>query len=233
MEMEELYNMDGSTEKCKHENFSFDGEFLDCNDCDKEFSLEDWKAMGRVVVRPKTTQAVIDGFSKLLDAQDNKGIKKYGTTIDEAEDKNYDWRIMALEETADLQKYLVKEINKLMAEVIRENERANENYMALMEVERDRDKWKKQYIKAHAEIQDLQYKIKVAESEKETAKLKIGEKNKHITELTQIRSDLEQQIFDLKNEKAHECHKNQAIHWQGKDIVKVKCQICDKTLYQA
>lgn len=67
--------------------------------------------------RPNTTQRVIDQFSKLLDAQDIKGFEKYGETIDEAqiddEGKPYDWKLMALEETADLQKYLVKEIQRL------------------------------------------------------------------------------------------------------------------------
>jgi hypothetical protein len=65
------------------------------------------------VKRPKTTQAVIDAFSKILDAQDEKGIKKYGTTIDEASDQNYDWNVMALEECADLFKYLIKENQRL------------------------------------------------------------------------------------------------------------------------
>jgi chromosome segregation ATPase len=245
-------------------------------------------------LRPKTTQAVIDGFSKLLDAQDDKGIKKYGTTIDEAEDAEYDWRIMALEETADLQKYLVKEIKRLensvkaheevgqwyhqeIVELVREIEKwkdkkvkiekerdearqgcekyrkdnkqlkeelekrshaiiencdlrvkiedlkitneklmnranswervANGNYKAVVKVEKERDEFKKQYIKAHAEIQDLQYQKKILAEQLTLATS--GEK------------------------KTHDCSKNQAIHWQGKDIVKVKCLICDKTLYQA
>jgi ribosomal protein S27E len=61
----------------------------------------------------------------------------------------------------------------------------------------------------------LQYKLKVAESEKE-------------------RDEFTEKAWGCSSEeKAHDCSKNQAIHWQGKDIVKVKCQICDKTLYQA
>lgn len=65
--------------------------------------------------RPMTSQIVIKEFSKIIDAQDQKGIEKYGKTIDDA--VNYDWELMALEEAADLQKYLVKEIVKLRAEI--------------------------------------------------------------------------------------------------------------------
>jgi len=59
---------------------------------------------------------VIDEFSKIIDMQDHKGIDKYGRTIDEAKDSDYDWKLMALEETADLQKYLVKRIKELEKE---------------------------------------------------------------------------------------------------------------------
>ena len=67
--------------------------------------------------RPKTTQIVIDEFTKLLDSQDDKGLMKYGTSIDSAElDENgepYDWPLMAMEELADFSKYQVKEIKRL------------------------------------------------------------------------------------------------------------------------
>jgi hypothetical protein len=66
--------------------------------------------------RPETTQAVIDAFSKILDSQDQKGIKKYGTTIDEAKNSVYDWNLMALEECADCFKYLIKENIRLKME---------------------------------------------------------------------------------------------------------------------
>lgn len=66
--------------------------------------------------RPETTQAVIDAFAAILDSQDEKGIKKYGITIDEAKDEDYDWNVMALEECADLFKYLIKENQRLRAE---------------------------------------------------------------------------------------------------------------------
>ena len=66
-------------------------------------------------LRPETTQRVIDIFTRVLDQQDEKGFKKYGVTIDDA--IGYDWNEMALEEAADLVKYLVKE-NKRLRELI-------------------------------------------------------------------------------------------------------------------
>jgi hypothetical protein len=67
--------------------------------------------------RPAVSQMVINEFTKIVDSQDAKGIEKYNKTIDEANNSDYNWEIMALEETADLQKYLVKQIIKLKAEL--------------------------------------------------------------------------------------------------------------------
>lgn len=66
--------------------------------------------------RPNVSQIVLNTFAKIVDSQDDKGIKKYNRTIDDASDADYDWEIMALEEAADLQKYLVKKIIQLKAE---------------------------------------------------------------------------------------------------------------------
>jgi hypothetical protein len=66
--------------------------------------------------RPKVSQIVINEFSKIIDSQDVKGISKYHKSIDNASDADYNWELMALEEAADLQKYLVKQIIKLKAE---------------------------------------------------------------------------------------------------------------------
>lgn len=66
--------------------------------------------------RPETTQNVLNVIATILDAQDQKGIEKYGVTIDDASD--YDWNIMAMEEMADGLKYLVKE-NKRLKEVFK------------------------------------------------------------------------------------------------------------------
>jgi hypothetical protein len=69
--------------------------------------------------RPLISQIVINEFAKIIDSQDEKGFKKYGTTIDQAENKNYNWEIMALEETADLQKYLVRKILEVSGELVK------------------------------------------------------------------------------------------------------------------
>jgi hypothetical protein len=69
--------------------------------------------------RPLTSQIVIDEFSKIIDSQDKKGFDKYGVTIDHAENKNYNWELMALEETADLQKYLVRRILEVTGELVK------------------------------------------------------------------------------------------------------------------
>ncbi|WP_258297881.1 hypothetical protein [Paenibacillus peoriae] len=60
-------------------------------------------------VRPEVTQRIIE----LLDKQNEKGLKKYGTTIDQISDMAYDWKLMALEEAADLIQYLQKEVIRL------------------------------------------------------------------------------------------------------------------------
>lgn len=78
-------------------------------------------------MRPKTSQAVIDGFSAIIDAQDKKGIEKYGRNVDDAIDEDYNWQIMALEESADQLKYLVKEV-KMLEKKLRE-ERTRRIYL--------------------------------------------------------------------------------------------------------
>lgn len=60
-------------------------------------------------VRPEVTQRIIE----LLDKQNEKGLKKYGTTIDQVSDMVYDWKLMALEEAVDLIQYLQKEVIRL------------------------------------------------------------------------------------------------------------------------
>lgn len=66
--------------------------------------------------RPQISQEVIKGFTAIVDAQDEKGFAKYGRSIDDANDADYDWKLMALEECADHAKYLVREIKRLEAE---------------------------------------------------------------------------------------------------------------------
>ncbi|SPY16136.1 hypothetical protein MF628_004924 [Paenibacillus polymyxa] len=61
------------------------------------------------IERPEVTRRIIE----LLDKQNEKGLKKYGTTIDQVSDMSYDWRLMALEEATDLIQYLQKEVMRL------------------------------------------------------------------------------------------------------------------------
>ncbi|OMF46585.1 hypothetical protein [Paenibacillus peoriae] len=61
------------------------------------------------IKRPEVTQRIIE----LLDKQNEKGLKKYGTTIDQVSDMVYDWKLMALEEAIDLIQYQQKEIMRL------------------------------------------------------------------------------------------------------------------------
>lgn len=67
--------------------------------------------------RPKTSQMVIDEFARIIDSQDHKGLEKYGKSIDDANNQDYNWELMVLEETADLQKYLVRRILELKKEL--------------------------------------------------------------------------------------------------------------------
>lgn len=69
--------------------------------------------MDKLSKRPKVSQHVIDIVTNLVDAQDVKGWEKYGETIDSAQDQAYDWNRMALEETVDGMKYLVKRVQQL------------------------------------------------------------------------------------------------------------------------
>jgi predicted nuclease with TOPRIM domain len=78
------------------------------------------------MIRPIVSQIVIDEFTKIIDSQDTKGLEKYGTTIDQAANAHYNWELMALEETADLQKYLVKRIMQLSSELTKAKERIKE-----------------------------------------------------------------------------------------------------------
>jgi 3-dehydroquinate synthase class II len=59
--------------------------------------------------RPLVTQKIIE----IMDKQNEKGLRKYGTTIDEVKDEEFDWRLMAMEELIDLAQYQQKEIVRL------------------------------------------------------------------------------------------------------------------------
>ena len=47
------------------------------------------------------------------DSQQAFGLNKYGITLDQVPDDKYDWQLMALEESVDMNQYLVREMRKL------------------------------------------------------------------------------------------------------------------------
>lgn len=116
---------------------------------------DEWHPIGKS--RPKVTQMVIDEFTKVLDAQDEKGMAKYGVSIDEGHvDENgdpYDWPMMAMEELADFSKYQVKEILRLRKEVnywkrqaetaeVTANEMAEESAVMIEQLQKEVEHWK-------------------------------------------------------------------------------------------
>jgi hypothetical protein len=48
-----------------------------------------------------------------LNKQTDKGVKKYGHTLDESPDEKHDWRLMMIEELVDCIQYQQKEIIRL------------------------------------------------------------------------------------------------------------------------
>jgi hypothetical protein len=59
--------------------------------------------------RTFTSQMVMEIIAQLMDEQDQKGLKKYGVTLDKVAFDDYDWNRMAMEEMADCIKYLLME----------------------------------------------------------------------------------------------------------------------------
>lgn len=58
-------------------------------------------------------EAVLSTVSKALDAQTEKGITKYGQSLDDISVDAYDWNQMAAEEMIDGMQYQQMEIKKL------------------------------------------------------------------------------------------------------------------------
>jgi hypothetical protein len=56
---------------------------------------------------------VIKLFSQMVNSQCEKGIKKYGYTLDECPVENYEWKNMIIEELIDCIQYQQKEIHRL------------------------------------------------------------------------------------------------------------------------
>jgi hypothetical protein len=50
---------------------------------------------------------------EMLNKQTDKGLEKYGHTLDQCPDEKYDWRLMVIEELIDCIQYQQKEIQRL------------------------------------------------------------------------------------------------------------------------
>lgn len=168
--------------------------------------------------RPKTTQTVIDEFTKVLDAQDDKGMVKYGVSIDDAEDNNYDWPLMAMEELADFSKYQVKEIKRLQRLI-----------KAWKETSKD---WERQRKQLHKERDEAKQWAKDAEI---TA-------NEMAEESAVMIEQLQREIAILKSDALletakltkHHCGKHVTIVWDPMEVNEmkgVKCKECGKVTY--
>ena len=62
---------------------------------------------------PETAKVILKTIENQLVAQNKKGLKEYGKTIDDADDNEYDWNFEALAECVDALQYAIKENAKL------------------------------------------------------------------------------------------------------------------------
>ena len=65
---------------------------------------------------PETSKNVLKLIAEKLFYQNRKGLEKYGESIDEVGDGDYDWQDMAMEELIDGIQYVLKENGKLRRE---------------------------------------------------------------------------------------------------------------------
>ena len=69
--------------------------------------------MSKIKQQSTIKEMILATIEEHIDAQNKKGVKKYGQTIDDCPADNYDWMKMALEEAIDLMQYQQKEIGRL------------------------------------------------------------------------------------------------------------------------
>lgn len=61
--------------------------------------------------------SLLHRIRKQIDDQSNKGVAKYGHTLDDCNYDKYDWLEMANQELIDLAQYQQKEIRRLRSEI--------------------------------------------------------------------------------------------------------------------
>src|SRR5699024_8009577 len=59
---------------------------------------------------PTIKNKVLASIKTLMDLQNEKGLKKYGQSLDDAPYEKYDWKIMIIEELIDALQYQQKEM---------------------------------------------------------------------------------------------------------------------------
>jgi hypothetical protein len=84
-----------------------------CTLCKCIVQVQQGKASANFGSNPTVKERIID----LLTKQTEKGLSKYGHTLDDCPDEKYDWRLMAMEELIDLAQYQQKEIMRLEKEL--------------------------------------------------------------------------------------------------------------------
>lgn len=62
-------------------------------------------------------EEVLKAVGMTVDLQDDKGLPKYGITLDDVDRNSYNWQTMVNEEIIDALKYSVKENQRLNAEL--------------------------------------------------------------------------------------------------------------------
>ena len=62
---------------------------------------------------PTIKDKVLYNIKALMDAQNEKGLKKYGQSLDDCPSYQHDWKIMIIEELIDALQYQQKEISRI------------------------------------------------------------------------------------------------------------------------
>ena len=72
--------------------------------------------MSKIKQQTTIKEMILATIEEHIDAQNEKGMKKYGQTLEDCPADDYNWQKMALEEAIDLMQYQQKEIGRLFSE---------------------------------------------------------------------------------------------------------------------
>lgn len=79
------------------------------------------------------------------DSQQAFGLEKYGITLDQVPDDKYNWQLMALEESVDMNQYLTREIRRLKEMYTKTHKYALAMEQALRDVLEENEKLQNHY----------------------------------------------------------------------------------------